>query len=86
MFAALLVSFESRRVRPPMRGQQALPPRKRITSAVGVLVDGREAEDARGPAVRALADDRRLSVEPFARARTCCGRSGRRRSAIRWPR
>ena len=65
MFAALLVSFQSRRVRPPVRGQQALPPRKRITSAVGVLVDGREAEDARGPAVRALADDHRLSVEPF---------------------
>jgi hypothetical protein len=66
MFSALLVSFESRRVRPPVRGQQALPPRKRITSAVGVLVDGREAEDTRGPAVRALADDHRLSVEPFA--------------------
>ena len=66
MYAALLVSFESRRVRPPARGQQAMPPRKRITSAVGVLVDGREAEDGRGPAVRALADDHRLSVEPFA--------------------
>ena len=68
MYAALLVSFESRRVRPPVRGQQALPPRKRITSAVGVLVDGREAEDARAPAVRALADDHRLAVEPFAPA------------------
>jgi hypothetical protein len=63
---ALLVGFQPRKLRPPLRGELPAASRKRITSAVGVLLDGREADDSRGPAMRALAHELGLSIEAFA--------------------